>query len=75
MASCTSAPRQVSCSDACPSLRGASSFETFTQAYAATTQRHAPSWATRSARASTGPLRSQRDRAHLRRVPVLRPQN
>jgi hypothetical protein len=37
MASCTSAPRQVSYSDACPSLRGASSFETFTQAYAATT--------------------------------------
>jgi ribonuclease HI len=56
MASCTSAPRQASCSDACPSLRGASSFETFTRAYAATTQRHAPSWATRSARASTGPL-------------------
>jgi hypothetical protein len=38
-----SAPRQVSCSDACPSLRGASSFETFTRAYAATTRCHAPS--------------------------------
>jgi hypothetical protein len=29
-ASCTSAPRQASCSDAFPSLRGASSFETST---------------------------------------------
>jgi ribonuclease HI len=58
MASCTSAPRQASCSDACLSLRGASSFETFTRACAATTRRHAPSWATCSARASTGPRRS-----------------
>jgi ribonuclease HI len=41
-----------------PIPQGASSFETFTRAYAATTQRHAPSWATHSARASTGPLRS-----------------
>jgi hypothetical protein len=37
MASCTSTPRQTSCSDVCPSLRGASSFGTFTRAYAATT--------------------------------------
>jgi hypothetical protein len=58
MVSCTSASRQASCSGACPSLRGLSSIETFTRAYAATTQRHAPSWATHSARASTGPLRS-----------------
>jgi hypothetical protein len=58
MESCTSATRQASCSGACPSLRAVSSFETFTRAYAATMQRHAPSWATRSARASTGPLRS-----------------
>jgi ribonuclease HI len=57
-ASCTSAPRRASCSDACPSPRGASSFETSTRAYAATTRRHAPSWATRSAKASTGPLRT-----------------
>jgi hypothetical protein len=56
-ASCISASRQASCSGACPSLKGASSFETFTRAYAATTQRHTPSWGTRSARASTGPLR------------------
>jgi hypothetical protein len=34
--------RRASCSDACPSLRGASSFEISTWAYAATTQRHAP---------------------------------
>jgi ribonuclease HI/transposase InsO family protein len=55
--SCISAPCRVSCSDAYPSLRGASSFETSTRAYAATTRRHAPSWATRSARASTDPPR------------------
>jgi hypothetical protein len=58
-ASCTSAPRRASCSNVCPSLRGASSFGTFTWAYAATTRRHALSWATHSARASTGPLRSR----------------
>jgi hypothetical protein len=58
MASCTSAPRQASYSDACLSLRGESSFDTFTWACAATTRRHAPSWATHSVRASTGPLRS-----------------
>jgi hypothetical protein len=58
-ASCTSAPRRASCSDACPSLRGVSSFETFTRAYATTTRRHALSWEPRSARASSGPLRSQ----------------
>jgi hypothetical protein len=49
-ASCTSAPRRAVCSDACPSLRGASSFETFTRAYAAITRRHTLSWAMRSAR-------------------------
>jgi hypothetical protein len=42
----------------CLSLRGASSFEIFTRAYAATTQRHVFLWATRSARGSTGPRRS-----------------
>jgi ribonuclease HI len=42
-ASCTSAPRQATCSDAYLSLWGASSFETSTRAYAATTRRHAPS--------------------------------
>jgi hypothetical protein len=57
-ASCISAPRQASCSDAFPSLRGASSFETSTRAYAVTTWHHAPSWATRSTKASTGPPRS-----------------
>jgi ribonuclease HI len=56
--SCTSAPGQAFCSDVCPSLRGASSFETSTRAYVATMRRHAPSWATRSAKASTGPPRS-----------------
>jgi hypothetical protein len=74
--SCTSAPRQASCSDACPSLRGASSFETSTRTYASTTRRHAPSWATRSTKASTSPPRSLMPvrSSHLRRVPVLRPQ-
>jgi hypothetical protein len=57
VASCKSAPRRASCSDACPSLRGESSFETFTRACAATTRRRAPSWATHSDRASIGPLR------------------
>jgi ribonuclease HI len=42
-ASCTSAPPQVSCSDACPSPRGASSSGTFTRASAATMPRPAPS--------------------------------
>jgi hypothetical protein len=56
-ASCTSAPLRASCSDACPSPKGASSFETFTQACAATTRRRAPSWATHSAKASIGPPR------------------
>jgi hypothetical protein len=37
------APRQASCSDASPSLRGASSSATSTRAYAVTTRRHAPS--------------------------------
>jgi ribonuclease HI len=40
------------------SPRGASSFEIFTRACAATTRRHAPSRETRSARASIGLLRS-----------------
>jgi hypothetical protein len=53
--SCTGAPRRASCSDACPSPRGASSFETFTRACVATTRRLAPSWATRSAKTSIGP--------------------
>jgi hypothetical protein len=57
-ASCTSAPRQASCSGAYPFLRGASSSGTSTRACADTTRRHAPSWAMRSARASTGQLRS-----------------
>jgi hypothetical protein len=56
-ASCTSAPRQASCSGACPPPRGASSSETFTRVCVATTRRRAPSWATHSARASTGPPR------------------
>jgi hypothetical protein len=56
--SCTSAPRQASCNDAYLSLRGASSFEIFTRARAATTRRHTPSWATRFVRAFTGLLRS-----------------
>jgi ribonuclease HI len=56
-ASCTSVPRHASCSDASPSLRGASSFATSTRAYAVTTRRRAPLWATHSAKASTGPLR------------------
>jgi hypothetical protein len=56
--SCTSAPRRASCSDACPSLRGASSFGTFMRAYAATTRHRTLSWEMRSARAFTGPLRS-----------------
>jgi hypothetical protein len=38
-------------------LRGASSSATSTRAYVVTTRRRAPSWATRSARASTGPPR------------------
>jgi ribonuclease HI len=58
VASCTSSPRQASCSDASPSLRGASSSATSMRAYAATTRRRAPSWATHSAKASTGPPRS-----------------
>jgi hypothetical protein len=57
-ASCTHAPRQASCSDAYPSRKGASSSATSTRAYAITTRRHAPSSATRSARASTVPPRS-----------------
>jgi hypothetical protein len=40
-----------------PIPQGASSFGTYTRACAATTQRHVPSWATHSARASTGPPR------------------
>jgi hypothetical protein len=56
-ASCKSAPLQASCSNACPSPRCTSSYETFTRACAATTRRRAPSWATHSARASIGPLR------------------
>jgi ribonuclease HI len=43
MASCTSAPPLVSCSDVYPSPRGASSSETYTRASAATTPRPAPS--------------------------------
>jgi ribonuclease HI len=39
--------------------QGRSSFEIFTRACAATTRRHAASWATRSTRASAGLLRSQ----------------
>jgi hypothetical protein len=50
-ASCTSAPPPASCSDACPSPRGASSSGTYTRAYAATTSHPAPSWAMCSARA------------------------
>jgi ribonuclease HI len=42
-ASCTSAPPPASCSDACPSPRGASSSETYMQGFAATTSRPAPS--------------------------------
>jgi ribonuclease HI len=57
-ASCTSALRPASCSDAYPSLRDASSFGTYMRVCAATTQRHAPSWAMPSTRASTGPPRS-----------------
>jgi hypothetical protein len=53
-ASCTSAMRQASCSGAYPSPRGASSSGTSTRVCVATTRRHAPSWATRFARASTG---------------------
>jgi hypothetical protein len=56
--SCTSAPCQASCSGAYPSPRGASSSETSTRACVATTRLHAPSWAMRSARASTGLPRS-----------------
>jgi ribonuclease HI len=41
-----------------PIPRGASSSETYTRAYAATTPHPAPSWEMRSARASTGPPRS-----------------
>jgi hypothetical protein len=47
-----------SCSDAYPSPRGVSSSGTYTRAFAATMSHLAPSWATRSARASTGPQRS-----------------
>jgi hypothetical protein len=57
MTSCTSAPRRASYSYACPSLRGASSFETFAMACAATTRHRAPSWAMHSDRASIGLLR------------------
>jgi ribonuclease HI len=57
MASCTSAPPPTSCSDAYPSPRGASSFGTYTRACAATMPHPTPSWATRYARASTGPPR------------------
>jgi hypothetical protein len=53
-ASSTSAPRQASCSATCLSPRGASASETSTRACVATTRRRAPSWVTRSARASTG---------------------
>jgi hypothetical protein len=78
-ASCTSAPHQASCSGAYPFPRGASSFDTFMQACAATTRRSAPSWAKHSTRTSIGPphrgRRCQRDRAHLRRVPILHQQN
>jgi ribonuclease HI len=42
-ASCTSAPPQASCSDACPSPRGASSSGTYTRVSAATMPRPAPS--------------------------------
>jgi hypothetical protein len=42
-ASCTSAPRQASCSGAYPSPGGASSSETSMRACVATTRRHAPS--------------------------------
>jgi hypothetical protein len=38
--------------------QGRELLETFTRAYAAITQRHTPSWATRYAKSSTGPLRS-----------------
>jgi ribonuclease HI len=41
-----------------PIPQGASSSGIYMRAYAAITQHHAPSWAMRSARASTGPLRS-----------------
>jgi hypothetical protein len=58
-ASCTSALRQESCSVACLSLRGASSFKTYTREYAVTTRRSALSWVTLSAKASTGPPRSR----------------
>jgi hypothetical protein len=58
-ASFTSVPHQVSCRGAYPFRRGASSSATSTRACAATTQRRAPSWATRSTRASTGPPRSR----------------
>jgi ribonuclease HI len=54
-ASYTSVPRPAFCNDAYPFLRGMSSFGTYTGACAATTHCRAPSWATRSARASTGP--------------------
>jgi ribonuclease HI len=47
-----------SCSIAYLSLRAASSSKTYTREYAATTRRHALSWATRSSKASTGPPRS-----------------
>jgi transposase InsO family protein len=57
-ASCTSAPRQASSSDASPSLRGASSSATSTRAYAVTKRSHTPSWATHSAKAFTSPPRS-----------------
>jgi hypothetical protein len=51
MASCISVPHLVSCSGASPSPTVASLFETSMQAYVATMQRHAPSWAMRSAKA------------------------
>jgi hypothetical protein len=49
----------ASCSGACPSPRGASSYGTSTPESAATTPRLAPSSATRSARAFTGLPRSR----------------
>jgi transposase InsO family protein len=57
-ASCTSAPPPASCSDAYLSPKGSSSSGTYTRACATTMPHPAPSWATRSARAYTGPLRS-----------------
>jgi hypothetical protein len=72
-ASYISAPRQESCSVACPSLRGASSFKTYTREHAATTHSRGQCVPPRLLLAHRG-HRRQRDRAHLRGVPVLRPQ-